>query len=330
MKVLVVRFSSIGDIVLCTPVIRALKLQLEAEVHFLCRSVFKSVVEDNPYVDKLWSFQEDFDELVGQLKNQDYDWIIDLHHNLRSLRLKQSLGVPAQSFPKLNIEKWLFVNFKWNRLPQKHIVDRYMETVETFDLKYDGKGLDFFINSANQIQEVDGLNLDHDYMVLVLGAAHMTKQIPSDKLEELLIQADLPVVLVGGPDEAEEANCLKRKFGKKVFHECGGLNIQQSAWIIKRCKFIVTPDTGMMHIAAAFEKPMITVWGNTVPEFGMTPFYSQNGGLELRLEQKMKCRPCSKIGYKECPKGHFKCMVNHDLAGALTKFKLELSKKTNH
>ena len=132
MKILVVRFSSIGDVVLTTPVLRCIKQQIKGvELHFLTKQTFKNVIENNIYIDKLYSMQDKLSEVIPDLKKENYDYIIDLHHNLRTFKLKLALGKKTFAFNKLNPEKLLMVNFKINRLPQMHIVDRYFETVQS-------------------------------------------------------------------------------------------------------------------------------------------------------------------------------------------------------
>src|SRR4051812_37393796 len=145
MKFLIIRFSSIGDIVLTTPVIRCLKQQVAgAEVHYLTKRGFKAVLENNPYIDKLHLLGDDLDETILQLQRENFDYIIDLHKNLRTLKVKRGLNkVKSVSFNKLNIQKWFLTAFKINMLPTVHIVDRYLQTIKKFGVENDGKGLDY-------------------------------------------------------------------------------------------------------------------------------------------------------------------------------------------
>jgi len=130
MKFLIIRFSSIGDIVLTTPVVRCLKKQVpNATIHYLVKPQFKTVIETNPYIDKFHVLQQDWDQMIEELKAEDFDYVIDLHHNLRTLRVKKALKLTSFSFNKLNIEKLIFVKLKWNVMPKVHIIDRYLETV---------------------------------------------------------------------------------------------------------------------------------------------------------------------------------------------------------
>jgi ADP-heptose:LPS heptosyltransferase len=312
-KFLIIRFSSIGDIVLTTPIVRCLKNQVEdSEIHYLTKSKFAPVIEGNPYIDKIYKLDNNFNQLVHELKEESYDFIIDLHHNLRTLRVKNRLKRFSLTFNKLNIEKWLMVNFKINKLPNIHIVDRYFEALVPFSVENDNQGLDFFIPKDDQIllsELLPGLN--SKFMILAVGGGHFTKQIPVDKIIELLGNIKYPVVLIGGKEDIDKAREVKKFAKETVYNLVGKLNIGQSASLINLAEIIVTPDTGVMHIAAALGKKIFSVWGNTIPAFGMYPYFPGKGS-EIFEVNNLKCRPCSKIGHKKCPKKHFKCMMALD------------------
>jgi ADP-heptose:LPS heptosyltransferase len=134
LKFLIIRLSSIGDIVLTTPVIRCLKQQVQgAEIHFLVKRQFNDVVKHNPNIDKIHFYRDDKEQMIAGLQAEKFNAIIDLHHNTKTLRIKKALKVKAHSFYKLNIQKYLLTAFKINVLPKVHIVDRYMKTVEMMD-----------------------------------------------------------------------------------------------------------------------------------------------------------------------------------------------------
>lgn len=317
MKFLVIRFSSIGDIVLTTPVVRCLKKQLvTAEVHYLTKASFDKVVEANPYIDKIHYLQDNLDEVIAALQQEDFDYVIDLHHNLRTQKVKRVLQKKSFSFNKLNLQKWLLTGLKINRMPNLHIVDRYMQTVEGFGIKNDGAGLDYFIGQADIVQETD-IPTSHQagYIGLVIGAAHNTKKYPLHKLEAFCKSIDHPVIVLGGKEDAETGTQLSAIDPFKIYNACGKFNLNESADLVRRARVIVSNDTGLMHIAAAFKRPVVSLWGNTVPAFGMYPYYGANfisrqqeTPYDILEVEKLGCRPCSKIGYKKCPRGHFKCM----------------------
>ncbi|MHA4809388.1 glycosyltransferase family 9 protein [Flavitalea flava] len=347
MKFLIIRFSSIGDIVLTTPVIRCLKKQVAtAEIHFLTKSSFSPILSANPYIDKLHYLKDDLEGLMDELRREDFDYVIDLHHNLRTLKVKRALGKKTFSFSKLNIEKWWYTTFKWNRMPDRHIVDRYLDTVREFGVKNDGSGLDYFIPAKDEIKMSD-IPTSHQagYVGLVIGAALATKKLPLHKLTELCASIQHPIILLGGPEDATIAGQLAAIDPFKIYNACGRFNLNESADLVKKAKLIVTHDTGLMHIAAAFKRPVISIWGNTVPEFGMTPYYGENyarkyAQLPAAAEKKasnlpfdlveikgLSCRPCSKIGYKKCPKGHFKCMEMIRMDSLVDNIYVRLGKK---
>jgi ADP-heptose:LPS heptosyltransferase len=317
MKFLIIRFSSIGDIVLTTPVVRNLKQQLpDAEIHYITKKNFKEIIESNPYVDKIHLLEGDWKNMVESLRKEQFDYIIDLHHNMRTWRIKRALkAVPAFSFHKLNYEKWLLTALKINRLPKLHIVDRYMGTVYPFGVRNDNKGLDYFI-PGKDIVPVTQLPTSHQfgYIGIVIGAAHNTKKLPAHKLRELCLKISQPVILLGGPEDKDVGNTIAEVDPIKIYNACGKFNLNESADLIRNSKLIITHDTGLMHIAAAFHKPIISVWGNTVPAFGMSAYFGKAAGEDVRFEiLNLWCRPCSKIGYKKCPLGHFKCMELQDI-----------------
>ena len=310
-KFLIIRLSSIGDIVLTTPVIRCLKKQVpNAEVHFLTRNAFKNVLENNPYIDKLWTTDGSLNDVIPELKKEGFTEIIDLHHNLRTYKIKKALGIPSTAFPKLNIEKWLLVNLKINRLPSLHIVDRYLTTLKHLSVTNDNHGLDYFISDRENVS-MTALPESHrnGFIAVVIGAKHATKQMPTSKIIATLKMLKEPIILLGGTEDKERGELISTSIGATIFNACGLFKLNESASLLQQSKLVITHDTGLMHIAAAFKKPIVSLWGNTVPEFGMTPYLQKNERLSKIIEIKnLSCRPCSKIGYSKCPKGHFNCM----------------------
>lgn len=310
-KILIIRFSSIGDIVLTTPVIRCLKKQRNAEVHFLTKKQYRPLLEANPYLDNIFSINKRVGEVLPALKRENYDCIVDLHKNIRSWQVRLALRKKTFSFQKLNFEKWLLVRFKINRLPNVHIVDRYLKTVEPLGVKNDEHGLDYFSPKF----PISNFQYLSPYIAFAIGAAHQTKRLPTDKIIAICKRINLSVVLLGGKHESEEGKKIAEAAGEHVLNLCGQLTLHESAQVIKDAEKIITHDTGMMHIAAAFQKEIIVVWGNTVPALGMYPYFGGNkpAGQAYSCEVELSCRPCSKIGHGKCPKSHFKCMQLQDV-----------------
>ena len=314
-KILLIRFSSIGDIVLTTPVIRCVKTQLpDAELHVLTKSAYKSLCAVNPYINKVIDFNGDWSELLAQLREEHYDFVVDLHKNWRSFRVRLALHCPSASFPKLDFRKFLVTKLKIGKLPKIHIVDRYFKAVERLGVHNDGQGLDFFFAEGDEMHLEDLPETFHNgFVAVVIGGQHVTKILPVDKVVEVCELLDEPVVLVGGPEDVARGELIQQKVGKNVGNSCGKLSLGQSASLLKLADAVLTNDTGMMHIATALHKPIVSVWGNTVPEFGMVPYDPQGLAPDVVVENKsLRCRPCDKLGYSRCPKGHFQCMRSLD------------------
>jgi len=326
-KFLIIRFSSIGDIVLTTPVIRCLKKQVpDAEIHFLTKDTFRSIVEHNPYIDKLYVLAHSWELMIEELKVEEYDYIIDLHHNTKTLRVKNALKKKSFSFYKLNIQKYFYTAFKINMLPDVHIVDRYLKTVTSFGVKNDGAGLDYFIAEQEKIKRQD-IPASHTagYIACVIGAAHGTKRWPIHKWKEFCTKMNHPIILLGGSEDRVNGDEIAAVDTIKVYNACGKFKLNESADLVRNAKLVISNDTGLMHIAAAFKRPVISLWGNTVPAFGMYPYYGDAPVSDVIMQtNKLFCRPCSKIGYNKCPLGHFKCMEKIEVDEVINKVRLRL------
>ena len=328
-KILVIRFSSIGDIVLTTPVIRCLKNQLqEVEIHVLTKKKFSNLYKTNPYINKVYEFDDSLKRNIEELKIEHYDYVVDLQKNKRSVRVTRALGRPHASFPKLNFRKFLLSTFKINIMPDIHIVDRYFKAVEKLGVKNDYQGLDFFISEKNNY-DISQLpeNFQKGYYAFVIGGTYKTKILPAVKIVEIIKKINKAVVLLGGPDDVERAEEIiygvnettrqqdnEGSKNSQILNLVGKINLEQSASIVRNADSVLTNDTGLMHIAAAFHKNIVSVWGNTVPELGMYPYLPKEKEKCHIVECKdVKCRPCSKLGFKECPKKHFRCMMEIDV-----------------
>ncbi len=347
-KVLVIRFSSIGDIVLTSPVLRALKEQAGMEVHFLTKARYAGLLKDNSRIDRLYTFGESLKEVLPALKAERYDFILDLHNNLRSHRVRLHLRRPARAFRKCNWQKWLMVRFKWKSKAVPHVVFRYMEAGKALGLRYDGKGLEHFLASREMslhgasgygrlsflsqgLSANGNRSVQAPLVVVAIGGTYATKRLPVEKLVDLCVQLPGRLVLLGGAEDRAVAGQIAEAFAERrssstshlevsqelgLINLCGETDLRASALVLAKADLVVAHDTGMMHLAAAFKKPLISIWGNTVPAFGMYPLYPE--GLSSRhvaVEVKdLPCRPCSKLGFAKCPRGHFDCMMKQDVA----------------
>lgn len=314
-KILIIRFSSIGDIVLTTPVIRCVKQMAGgAEVHYAVKKSFLPVLRANPNIDKIHVLDGDLKSLLAELQSENFDYIADLHRNLRSRYLRMRLRVPSRAFPKLNIRKWILTTFKINLMPGIHIVDRYFRAVAPLGIKNDGKGLDYFIPPEEEVRMASlPEKFREGYVAFAIGARHNTKKLPEHKIISICKKLDLPVILLGGPEDADLAGRIATACGPQVISMCGKASLNGSASLVRQARHVITHDTGLMHMAAAFRKETVSVWGNTVPALGMFPYMPGDELKSKIVEVKgLWCRPCSKLGYDKCPLGHFRCMEEID------------------
>lgn len=317
-KILIIRLSSIGDIVLTTPIIRCIKTQIpKVQVHYLTKANNAIILNNNPYVDRIITFNGSLSETIKLLKKENYTYVIDLHKQIRSFIIRLRLFRPSKTFNSLRIKKWLFVKWKLDKLPEKHIVDRYFEATKGLDYNIvnDGKGLDYFLADEDYISpDALPLSFQDGYIAVVVGSKHQTKQIPTSKLIQLCQGIKKSIVLLGDKNDRQKAIEVENAVGARVFNACGAYNLNQTSSLIANSVGVITPDTGLMHIAAALKKNTISVWGNTVPQFGMYPYFPKDSKAKVYIFEKkgLVCRPCSKLGFKECPKKHFECMLSID------------------
>lgn len=318
-KILIIRFSSIGDIVLTTPAIRCLKLQMPgAEIHFLTKSKFKAVTIANPYIDQFHYLDKDDAAMIREILDEQFDYVIDLHKNLRTLKLY--LATPTKtkwfSYRKLSLQKLLLTKLGINTMPGIHITQRSLNALKPLGIKDDGKGLDYFIPGDAVIDEKKDLPLSHQmgFVALVIGASYYTKKLPVNQLQELCKQIEHPIILVGGKDDQEEGNAVASADPVKIYNACGKFSLNESADIVRRAKMVISHDTGFQYIACAFQKPVLAIWGGTSPKLDVEPCYgSANGNKHTNfVVPGLSCQPCSNFGTKTCPKKHFKCMKLQD------------------
>jgi ADP-heptose:LPS heptosyltransferase len=307
MKILVIRFSSMGDIIYTTPVVRCLKKQLpDAEVHFLTKPAFKYIYDNNPYVDRLLLLKPTLSETIEEIKSEHYDCIIDLHNNLRTSLIKLRTGIKSSTYKKQRIRKWLSLKFNLKLVPNVHLVERYLKTVKFLGVKNDGQPIDYYIKAEHDLEKLLPASHRQNYVAFVIGATHFTKRMPNEKIISICRQIDQPIVLLGGEDVKANGNEIAGAIGNKIYNACGITSLDESVYLVSKAASVIGFDTGLTHIAEAFDVPIASIWGGTVPELlGVQPYMVKNAeviGIDL------SCRPCSKFGLEKCPLGHFKCM----------------------
>ncbi len=307
-RILIIRLSSIGDIVLTTPLIRQARTAFpDAQIDFLTRATFAELLLHNPHLSQVLILEE--------FQPARYDLCIDLQNNLRSRWLRCALAQHVASYRKENWKKLLLIWFKWNLLAQSPPVPlRYLSACQKFGIEDDGKGCDIFLSESAKRFAAEAIE-PKTTLAVCYGAAHFTKRFPIEKmasvLNAILNKQNIQILLLGGTDDAALGKKLLAMltYPDRVKDFSGKCSLLETAALLSRADAVLTNDTGLMHISAAFQKPIVAVFGSSVREFGFTPFRTPYQILE---HQGLKCRPCSHIGRKSCPAKHFRCMQEID------------------
>jgi len=319
MKILVIRLSSIGDVLLTTPVLRALKQQLpSATVHLLTKKGCAALMQHNVHLDAVVPLGDSVDATVDALRKEAYDCVVDLHNNHRSRRIRRALGLKRYVYRKENLHKFLFVWTKHNLMSGRHVVDRYYDAVRPLGVTPDGEGLECTLDGALQGNDwlrhsVGGFPVADlvakPYVAIACGAQHATKQIPLEGLARLCEAMAHPVILLGDGKDRLRVGDEAHPWGNHVVNLCGTTSLEESAALIRDAAVVITPDSAMLHVAAAFRRPTLAVWGATDPAFGFSSFQCEHHDY---LVAPLRCHPCSRMGSEHCRHGHFNCMRRHD------------------
>lgn len=337
-KTLIIRFSSIGDVVLSSPLLRALRVKFpQGQIDYVTRAEYAELVKSNHNLNYTYEFDahsgfEGLRALKTKIKAEQYDLIVDIHDSLRSKYLRSIRGVQSVVVDKRIVERTMLVKFKKNRYSNiVPVADRYMETVQSLGIENDGKGLELHIPDeilfgvSGKIARLQ-LNRFERTIALCPGAKHFTKRWPAERYAKLgariAQKTDAKVLVFGGIGDAELCDQVVNNINQAAGAEratdfSGQLTLLETAAAMEYCDLVVTNDSGLMHIAIAMKKKLIAIAGSTVREFGFFPTNNESIVLE---RQGLYCRPCSHIGRKQCPEGHFRCMneigVDEVFAGA--------------
>lgn len=321
---LIIRLSSLGDILLTTPSIRCLRQAYpKARIDVLIRAQYRGLLEGNPHLSNLILFpdQGDFAALrktASELRCR-YDVVIDLHTGLRSFYLRRRLRADRiLRYRKKRLQRWVLVKLKKNIYREEFSVPvAYIRSMAKLGVQDDGKGLEWFAakERRNSFLALCGLEAAPVPQPIALcpGASHFTKRWPIEKWRELgkrLLDAGEPALWVfGGSEDSEAGEFLFRLHPERVLNFCGKLDLALSGAGISFCRLAITHDAGPAHMAAAVGTPVVDIFGSTVPQFGFSPFR-----IPHRIaEKKLHCRPCSHLGYSKCPQDHFRCMKDQSV-----------------
>lgn len=325
-KILIIRFSSLGDIVLASPLIRALRTTFpNARIDFLVKSDYADLVKFNPHLTSVIELKTDSKEelriLRDSIRNTGYDVFLDIHNSIRSRYIRWLSGAKFKRIVNKRIfRRFFLVNFKWNLYRSTDsVADRYIETARKLGVKNDGLGLEVFvpeenISTVNAIMDKYKLHRYDAVIGMAPCARHFTKCWAPERFIELGIQImklfNTKIFIFGSKDEQDYcgdiAQMINVQSGASIAESFAGkLTLLEITTALDNCSVIITNDSGIMHIAAARKRKVVAIFGSTVKEFGFFPYGTEN----LVVERKdLSCRPCSHIGLLKCPQKHFRCM----------------------
>lgn len=297
-RILVVRFSSIGDIILTAPALSSLRATLVGpiEIHYLTReSMREAVMGLGTLVDEIHAIESSTSEVTAALKHLEFDYLIDLQNNVRSRWVKRSLNVLSFTVNKQNIAKWLLVR-GWRKQPIRHIVERYIESfAQAFGAIEPESWPELFIDAMNPVAENDG------YVAIAVSATHRGKRLTPELIKAIIQLESINhrIILIGGQEDEAFGKTLELEHGS-VKSWVGQTSLSDSAAIIRDAQRVYTGDTGMMHIAAALGKATTSIWGCTRPSLGMDPWLPNPHSRIVSPDETLGPRPCAKLGDKRC------------------------------
>jgi lipopolysaccharide heptosyltransferase II len=317
-KILIIRLSSIGDIVLTSALVRCLRSNYpDARIDFLVKKQFSEIVAHNPRLSNILVFEkgDPLKNLKRQIRNEHYDWIIDIHQNTRSFYLKSGLRVPLKTgYSKQLYHRALLVYLGLNRYREvKPVLLRYFEAVEKQGVTYDGKGTEVFVpqervDAMNRTLMQSGYTADRKLFVLGPGASFTNKRWSPEGYASVaahLIEKHQGfVAFIGGKNDNRLCAEIQHLVAAPTANYAGAFSILDSAALLSLCAAFVGNDSGMLHVAQALNKPVVGIYGPTVRELGYFPMADRSSVVE----KPIRCRPCTHNGLNHCPKKHFLCM----------------------
>lgn len=306
-RILIIRLSSLGDILLTTPLIRTIKNRFpKIEIDFLLKSEYQDVLKNNPHLNKIFLYSNNYNnavvEEIENSNNPKYDLIIDLQNNIRSRRITSKLKIRTVRFKKYTFRKFILVQTKINLMKNLPLIpERYAKTI---GIDLDKSGVEIFSDKIPS-DKISGLN---KIVGICPGAKHFTKRYPIEyqiQLCKQLVENNFNVVLFGGKIDEGICSEISSKV-PEVINLQNNDDILQTVSDMKMCDIIICNDSGLMHVASSLDKKLIAIFGSTVKEFGFMPYNCSNSIIVEN--ENLGCRPCSHIGRRSCPKTHFNCM----------------------
>ena len=321
-KILIIRLSSIGDVLLATPVIRLLKNKFpDSQIDFVIKNEFSELLKYHPFIDHLYGYDKNNEinslkKIKQDAREKQYDLIVDLHKNFRSYYLTSGSGAKKiVRYKKGVFQRFLLVKFKLNFYKKIiPIFQRYLNCIERFDIFYDDKGLDIFFDQETVQSAFEKyskfLNNSAALTIGVApGAKHATKRWTAEGFSSVinfLVQnTNARIILFGNRADQKIVKSFSIEKPQFVLNTTGELSLLETTALMNHCDLVLTNDSGLMHLASALKKKVVAIFGSTTEQLGFFPYLTEYIVIQ---NNRLKCRPCSHIGRNNCPRQHFKCI----------------------
>lgn len=318
-KVLIIRFSSFGDIVQCSSVVDQISRRYPAaKIDWVTRSEFAGLVSLNAGIDYVWSFQKNLGlsglfGLALKLRRENYDYVYDAHNNLRSKVLSLFLRTNFSHFPdwltrpKDRFKRILLFTFRINKFPWPFKgIDSYLTPLKKWgvDKPLTNELVHWKFPAIESPEKQELIVEAENAVVLVPSAAWEMKRWPLDHWKKLIgLMPEQKFIVLGGKEDTfcEE---LKAIAPDHVLNLAGKLSLIESCTLIKHCRLVVSADTGLLHVADVLGKKGIALIGPTAFGFTSSPAITT-------MEVSLPCRPCTKDGRGTCSQDVYqKCLVD--------------------
>lgn len=319
-KILILRLGSIGDVILTTPLVRAVRARFpQAEITFLVKQEFADLLRHNARIDRLITFDKatgfrGWRQIARSLSRERFDWVIDLHRNARTRYLKAGLRAgEITTYRKQLLRRTLLVRTGINLLAgAPPIMNRYFEAVARAGVRYDGRGTEVFPGpeAGRKVLELlagEGYEPGSVLAAVCPGASFANKQWLPERFaavaDDLAARGHF-VVLLGGARDETLCRTIAATMRGRAAVVAGRLGLAEAAALLGSCALAVTNDSGLLHLAQSQRTPVVAIYGPTTAELGYFPLPERS----VVVQAHIACRPCTHNGRRRCPKGHFRCM----------------------
>lgn len=314
-KVLILRLRGVSELLLATPLIRALRARHpQAHISVLTTRRLAQLVQENPRLDEVITLGPDdsLRDLAPTLRSRGFSHLIDLEDTLRTRTLRALVPGTWSAVEDAGLARWLLGLSRRGNGDGTSLADRYFAAARTLDVEPDGGPVELLTSetarerAARWLQHA-GLGQGKPIVAFAPGSVHRSRRWPVEYWGELIrriVRTGADAVVVGNSDESPTASEVALRGGPRAGSAAGELLLLETAAIIARAEALIVGDTGLLHVAAGVGTPAVALFGPTVRAAGTFPYHAH----AAVIERELPCRPCTAVGEDECPLKHHVCL----------------------